>query len=442
MQVEKVKMPNNPFTLGPVPPERFVGRKSEIEVAFDLISSRTNLAIWGGPGMGKSSFLEQLASPQVWEAYGQDPSKAVIVLLSCESIHPFSASSFWREVLSILRDKLDSEPELQAEIETLLNNGQATKDSLRQVLRKLGKQTKFLVLLVDDYGAALCQNEQYTEADMQAFLSECRNLACHSPEKKHLSMIVTSLKPLNELGPKLNPTSSPWYNHYFFQPLKPFNKNEVNRLMADMRMTPELWDAIREIAGGHPALLQIAGFILYKQLRAGQGQAPNAEAFAREFESTTRQIFQNIWARCSEVEQTLLMLMALSGLKGRLHKMHFDLSDIDLIFSQKEKQEVSNLEEQGVIIRTVQAGKTVYSFTSLIMERWVIQELWNSNDPSLQKRQMVFLNLMSHEQAEKFTTAIRWLWKHKDEVPSTLEWFGKVSAALPKGAIEGLINWT
>lgn len=75
------------------------------------------------------------------------------------------------------------------------------------------------------------------------------------------------------------------------------------------------------------------------------------------------------------------------------------------------------------------------------MERWVIQELGNSNDASLQKRQLVFLNLMSHEQAKKVTEAIRWLWQHKDEIPSTLEWFGKISSALPKGAIQSLFNW-
>ncbi|BAZ27187.1 hypothetical protein NIES4073_81040 [Kalymmatonema gypsitolerans NIES-4073] len=437
----------NPFVVAqPVPAERFVGRTSEIEAAFDQIFNRSHLAIWGGPRMGKSSFLEKLASPLVWEERGEDPSNAVIVLFSCESINPFTASGFWQEILSIMRDNLDSEPELQTDIETILSGGQTTKDSLRQVLRKLGKKGKFLVLLVDDYDAALRENEQYTQTDMEAFLSECRNLAYHCQERKYLSMIVTSLKRLNELGPPLSPSKSPWYNHYLFQSLKPFTEAEVERLLGIL-YTPELQEiirklqeAIREIAGGHPALLQTAGFFLYRELRDSQEQAPDAQAFARKFESDTRQIFQNIWERCSEVEQTLLMLMALVRLQGRLHKRHYDLSDIDRILSQKER-DLTNLEEQGVITRQVKNGKTEYSFTSSIMERWVIQELGNSDEPLLKKRQKVFLNLMSHEQADKVANAIRWLWKHKNEVPSTLEWFGKVSAALPKGAIQSLFNW-
>ena len=434
----------NPFVVGqPVSPQRFVGRLSEIEAAFDQIFNRSHLAIWGGPGMGKSSFLEKLASPEAWEERGEDPSNVVIVLLTGESISPFTASSFWREVLNIMKDKLESDPTLQSDIQTLLETGQTTKDSLRQVLRKLGKTGKFLVLLVDDYDAALRENEQYTTVDMQTFLSECRNLTYHAQERKYLSMIVTSLKRLNELGPPLNPASSPWYNHYLFQSLKPLTQTEVERLLGIISITPALQEAIREIAGGHPALLQIAGSLLYRDLRMAQWLEPDVQAFTKKFESDTRQILQDIWARCSDVEQTLLMLMALSSLKGRLPQGRFNLSGIDLIFSQKER-DLINLEEQGVITRSAeQVGKKIPipSFASSIIKQWVIQELGNTNDELLQKRQKVFLNLMSHEQAKKVTEAIRWLWEHKDVIPSTIEWFGNVSAALPSGAIQGLFNW-
>jgi hypothetical protein len=40
----------NPFSVGnSVPPDRFVGRKSELDAAFDQIHNRSHLAIWGGP---------------------------------------------------------------------------------------------------------------------------------------------------------------------------------------------------------------------------------------------------------------------------------------------------------------------------------------------------------------------------------------------------------
>ncbi|NEQ82975.1 MAG: ATP-binding protein [Moorea sp. SIO2I5] len=422
----------NPFTYGqPVSPDRFVGRRSEIMAAFDQIYNRSNLALWGGPAMGKTSFLEFLASPQVWQKYGQDPSQAVIVLLSCESIQPFTAAGFWQEVFSLLQEELDGEPDIQEQIETLLDQGKATTRGMRQVLRKLGQSHKFLLLLVDDYDGALRENQHYTHAEMETFVTECRSIAYHSKERRYLSMIVASLRPLNELGPPLNPNSSPWYNHYLFQSLKPLTDPDINQLMAGMPITPTLRELIREIAGRHPALLQIAGSLLYRELKTGK--IPDAQAFARDFEGKTRQIFETIWKRCSEVEQALLMLMALFKLEGRLHhNKHFDLRGIDIIFSQHQR-ELINLVEQGVITNQNQQGMMISHpdllFTSSIMERWVIQELWQTNNQLLEDRQTVFLNLLSHTQNEKVTEAIKWLWQHQDKVKTALGWVSKVLAA-------------
>ncbi|MFM6814872.1 MAG: ATP-binding protein, partial [Dolichospermum sp.] len=117
--------------------------------------------------------------------------------------------------------QLDNEPQLQREIKPLLERT-VTNDSLRQALRRLGKKDKFLLLLVDDFDAALVSNDQYTEAEMGTFLAQCRSLAVHTEESQYLSMIVTSLEPLSKPGPPLNPNASPWYNHYLFQSLKLF----------------------------------------------------------------------------------------------------------------------------------------------------------------------------------------------------------------------------
>ncbi|BDI16908.1 hypothetical protein ANSO36C_27100 [Nostoc cf. commune SO-36] len=423
----------NPFVVGkPVPPEHFVGRASEIAAAFDQIYNHSHLAIWGGSGMGKTSFLQKLESPQAWEDHGMDPSQAVIVRFSCERIAPFIPASFWGEILSLVKDKLTDESTLQADINTILQKGSPTKDSLREILRKFKAQNKYLVLLIDDFHVALGTNQEYGEDAMQRFLSECRNLAVHSAEGQHLSMIVTSLKRLNELGPKLNPNASPWYNHYLFLRLKTFNNSEIDDIFKTLRI-PELREAIKEITGGHPSLLQTSGFLLHGDLLTAN--APSVDKFVSDFESVTQQIFQHIWQRCSEVEQTLLMLMALSALKGRLHKQkQFDVSGIELIFSQREA-ELIKLEEQGVVTHTVQEEKNIYSFTSSTMERWVIQELWQTDEKWLQAREKLFLNLMSRQQKEKFTTAIKWLWNNQDKIPKIMEWFGKLVAAFPKGFI-------
>src|SRR6516162_1740725 len=65
-----------------------------------------------------------------------------------------------------------------------------------------------------------------------------------------------------------------------------------------------------------------------------------------EFANATEQFFRYTWDFSTEVEQILLMLIALSNLEGRLNRRRqYKLDDLDLIFSQKEL-ELRDLEER------------------------------------------------------------------------------------------------
>jgi len=283
-------------------------------------------------------------------------------------------------------------------------------------------------LLVDDYDVVMRENSQYKLENIEEFLGECRSLAHHSEEHKYLSMIVTSLRRLNEISPTLTPGKSPWYNHYLFVPLKPFTEKEVVNILSGLPMTPKLRDRIREIADSNPTLLQNAGFILYNKLQSHEPR--DVKTFAKDFLAATKHFFQDIWQLSTEEEQALLMLIALSRLKGRLPqtKKRYDLGNIDRIFSQKE-QKLKDLEERGIIRSNKNEDKTIYSFASSLMEWWVIQEIKNSNDQELKNREKTFLNLINHKQLETVKKVIRVLWKHQEDVASIVEWIG------------GLMNW-
>jgi hypothetical protein len=293
--------------------------------------------------------------------------------------------------------------------------------------------------MLDDYDAALRPNEAYTEADMLAFLLDFRNLAVHSKEAPSLSTIVTSFRRLNELGPKLTPSGSPWYNHYLFRPLMPFRDDEVTALLDRMplrwTLTPQQQGGVRELANGHPALLQNACHLLYNSWR--DGQTPDVETFARDFESSTEQFFRDTWTFSAETEQMLMTLIALSHLEGRLsEKRRYDLSGVEGIFSQMER-ELRDLEERGVIQRTTEQGKDVYSFASSIMEWWVIREIENSaNEEELAQRQKVFHNL-SRRQVEQIKRVMQQVWQYKDAAVSLAGWVGKLAGAFSKGFAGG-----
>ncbi len=431
MLLPPTNTPRNPFTVGrPVDPDRFIGRTSEIATALDQVISRAHLALWGGPGVGKTSLLNLLRQSREWQVRGYDPSGAVFVHFSCLGITPFRASEFWREILRQLEDWVA--PDIQTMIRPMIAAETPSKEDLRSVLRQLGRNNQYLVLLVDDYDAALQPGPQYSELEMTTLVSDCRNLCSHSMERAYLAMVVTSLRRLNELGPTLRPGSSPWYNHYLFLPLRPFKPTDVMALMAGIPITPALRDGIREMCNGHPTLLQNAGHLLYRELRSGN--VPDIISFAQDFQTATSHVFEAQWQLANEVEQTLLMLIALMNLRGRLQGKVYDMGDLPVVFSQKER-ELLNLVDQGVLLYRGRSGEMPYAFASSMLEWWVVEELENTNEDWLTARQRIFLNLMSHRQAKIATNAIHWLWENKHELPSILEWLAKVSSAFPKGLI-------
>ena len=135
--------PKNPFfPAGPVPPESFIGRKSEIALAFDIINKRGNYhgAFYGSSGMGKSSLLYLLTFPEVWQQRGQDYSKAFIVYLNCTNINPFTPSAFWREVLILLREEAEGNDDLKVVIDEVLKEDTVKKENIRLILRKIHQQ--------------------------------------------------------------------------------------------------------------------------------------------------------------------------------------------------------------------------------------------------------------------------------------------------------------
>jgi len=105
------------------------------------------------------------------------------------------------------------------------------------------------------------------------------------------------------------------------------------------------------------------------------------------------------------------------------------LSDISVIFSRKER-ELKDLEERSVIKRTVEQEKTNYSFTSTIMEWWVIKEIENTNIKTLKERERIFLNFMTRKQVDKVTNVISYLLEHKETVKSIAKWVGKIAPYL------------
>lgn len=337
-------MSQNPFYVsGPVPLECFVGRSVEIKIAFDQISKHAHAAFYGSPGMGKSSLLRQLIAPTVWNARGLDMSQFWVVSFNCTDVNPFTSTKFYRAILEHLQEQVEESSELEEAIAAVLQEDLIEKSDLRRIVGRIGQQGKSLLLLLDDFDWVLHPHAAYTEIEMLTFLNEFRNLAVHSAESQYLSTIVTSFRPITELGPTLIPGGSPWYNHFLCHVLRPFSEQEVEKYFFTVDsplfipISPQLKTAILQLTDGHPALLQNAFYLLYDKLQAGQ--IPNGREFAQDFKSRTSHFFRDTWQFSTNEDQVLLMLIALYQREGRLNRQsQFSLNDLDLVFSQRGRE--------------------------------------------------------------------------------------------------------
>jgi hypothetical protein len=422
----------NPFTIGQrVKPESFIGRTALIRTAFTQIANRASLAVWGGTGMGKSSFLQMLTYPEIWQKYGQDFNLAVIVLCDCQSIEPFNVSRFWRGILESIKYV---SPKLTTDIDPLLQKEQNSMSDLRLILHKIGEQNQYLVLLIDNYDVTLRCHSQYDQGSLDTFLGEWRTflLGPSSQGKSQpLSAIVTSSRPLDKIGPRLTTDKSPWYNHYLYRAIKPFSDQEADAFLAQNQSVFVWKEDIRKIADGNPALLQNACYLLYEELRFRDAchllygelhsrNILNHEVFIQEFQAATLPLFQAIWDLSTETEQTLLMLLALLTLEEKLGKKRYALGGIDTVLSQKE-MEFNILVDRGILKRVERDEKSVYTFCSSVMEWWVVQQIQNSQEEELNKRQKSFLRLMSRQQSDRVMAAFRWIWQNKERIAATIE---------------------
>ena len=179
------------------------------------IKPQHSTALYGESGIGKSSILKYLQTPEVWQARGLDISQVILVYLDCRLGEPFTPNLFWREILTLLRDKAEEDNQLRDETDGVLSKEQISNRNFGRVLKRIGERGKFLALLLDDFDVTLEPHEAYSEAQMRSFLDGFRNLAAHNPDGPLLSVSVTTFKRLNEIGPRLKPgQGSPWYNHY------------------------------------------------------------------------------------------------------------------------------------------------------------------------------------------------------------------------------------
>jgi tetratricopeptide (TPR) repeat protein len=367
----------NPFTVGqPAPIDRFVGRQAELATAIEQIERGGHVAIWGGTGIGKTSFLHQLAclsGSQSWRGNAHP----VMVLVSCRHIMPtFTSQGFWLDVFERLGDRLtaSSEPDfsLMQQVEQCLQQQSTSAQTLHSIARQLARHGKNLVLLIDDYDIALQPNPSYHKAEIDWFLREWVAAAADPA----IATVVASSQRLDQLCPKSS--SADLFRHYLLLPLPPFSVQEAQTLLDWVTLADStLRSGILALVDGNPALLQLAGSFLYTELR--NGHIPTLQQFVPAFQQRAAPFLQAMWSQLHPQDQALLQLLVLES-QGFWERSPTVDRPISAISPQYESA-LMRLEADGLLRQDRTAAPPRFSIAASALEGWLIQQL-QSNRPN------------------------------------------------------------
>ena len=398
----------NPFIYGkPVPHEYFVGREEEVTACFNTLAGpvRGSVAISGGSRVGKTSLLTYVAQIGAAEGWGQPHTTNHFVLLDCQSISRFSPTRFWHRVLDLLAHHVDT-PSLLDKVAHLLTQEDLDSAHFEQVLEALHATGQSLVLLLDEFEWVVKKDARNLEATRD-FLSGLRALINTTPNV--LSLIIATRLPLNVLCQGIvADEGSPFYNSFIFRRLQPFRPHEVEQLIEQvLAHTNVVFDEqdqgyIRQIAGTHPFLVQLAGSLLFEAKSQNLPIADQYRSIGIHFEEQARHHFGQLWDYSSPEEQTLLLLVAWQQYAQVWDSnVSLDWETYSCLLRRCER-DLIRLAERGLVVK---AEATPCIFSS-VFAWWLMNEMRRGNEENSQ-RQIAGLTYLPRSEADKVTQIIR-----------------------------------
>ncbi|MFM6134688.1 MAG: ATP-binding protein, partial [Sphaerospermopsis kisseleviana] len=398
-------------------PYWFVGRSYQFDRAFEQIQSCSSAVFYGFHGVGKTSFLRYLASPQHWdERYKyvllKNSKKYILIYVNCDLIENLTFSEFWREILN--KEEVNSLEELN----TVLQQDTINKHDVKKILEKIKDKRQVLVLLIDNYDVAFNHHKE-DESKILRFIREFSSLTNDAPNGS-LSTIMTSSKNIEFVMESISN-----YLPNLWLPLKPFKNTEISNLWNRM---PDLWNKredlrniVQETTGGYPVLVQMLCFSLYNNLKNLVGQNPTKEILQeveREFNQLAEKILRNIWQSLDDEKKILLGLIALYHVQGKISTTNYDISDVETVLTNvKHKSNLEGLEANGIILIERSQKKVSYKFASSSMQEWVVRAISKNQVPEINDREKIAL-IMTKKQINKIHNAIKWMGENEGTVQS------------------------
>lgn len=308
----------NPFFhRGPIrDPDYFYDRQRETRLLLDLVRNAQSVSVLGQRRIGKSSFVLHAANPLVLQAHGLSPKEHCFVYMDCQGRGGMTEGEFCALLVRSLTT------ELRARAQWAEPDSDDRTADLRQFEGHVASVTQAgyrPVFILDEF-EALAASRTLTPD----FFSSLRRIVTGYP----VAMVTVTKDLLTTLTHSHESVlSSPFFN--IFQPLflGLFPNEDATEMLqglaarGGLHLPQDTLDFVLDLAGGHPLLLQLAGFHALELLENQSNGLPeaNLQLVRERFWATAVQHFEYYWSHLDdEARYALATLPLMSGSGSRV----------------------------------------------------------------------------------------------------------------------------
>lgn len=245
-------------------PAYFYGRQYEVSQCLQSIRQGQSVSIIGPSRIGKTSLLLHLSNPEVFGAHDLVPERSCWVYIDCATWSTLQVNDVYAQLMELTCDVLEENPTYRYLASVPPASGPFR--AFTQFIRTLMRERIHLVFLLDRFDA-LSANPHLDEY----FFSFMRSLA----NSRGVVYVTASTVPLVELTyDRVNSLSSPFHNFPVPMHLGLFDSSDVETFLtslsarANRQFEASTVHALRDLAGSHPLLLQIAAYHAFDVLSA------------------------------------------------------------------------------------------------------------------------------------------------------------------------------
>lgn len=251
----------NPFTPGPaVHPDKFVGRKAELQAMLSRLETMGSIALVGEARIGKSSLLRYLEARL--PGLLRDVGDYRMVYLSLNGVE--RKADFCRMVIRQLWPHIPPGIEPEHTLRAMERQTAPTMHDLETCLQWTSRSGLRIVLLLDEFKSLLDKVDEFDET----FRGRLRSFY-DDPYLK-----VTFVFATRQLMTEIENLNAYFVNGVTTQHLDRMSTNEAEELLRLPHDHPFTAEEVRiglDVGDDHPLRLQWAGFLLYGSKRRPPG---------------------------------------------------------------------------------------------------------------------------------------------------------------------------